>query len=239
MKLIFVCSVIILSCLAILVSSTDSRIDVRHEFTCPICGVRFEAEETISQFQTGMRLDLKPLGAVAAPLPLPVCPSCSFVIFEEELAEDEKQVLTEYVNSEEYQQMAKKHPSYYLLAKIYERLEKDKSQIAHMYLKASWQAEDNPDRCNEYLEESLKNLIAHFSESPERDEDWETKQVLAGEIERRLGKYEEAKDRFMELKSLPEFQGNFLEKVINFELTLIQAGDTKPHELGEVEPTDR
>jgi uncharacterized protein (DUF2225 family) len=239
MKVIFVCSVIILSCLAILVSSPDSRIDVLHEFTCPICGETFEAEETISQYQTGMRIDLKPLGAVAAPPPLPVCPSCGFVVYEQELVEDERQVLSEYVNSEEYQQMAKEHSSYYLLAKIYEQLERDKSLIAHMYLKASWQVEDNPDRCNEYLEESLKNLNAEFSESPERDEDWETKQVLAGELERRLGKFEEAKDRFMELKYLPEFQGNFLEKVIDFELILIQAGDTKPHELSEVEKANR
>jgi uncharacterized protein (DUF2225 family) len=193
----------------------------------------------MSQYQTGMRLDLKPLGAVVAPAPLAVCPSCHFVVFEEDLAEDEKQLLSEYVKSKEYQEMEKEHPSYYLLAKIYERLERDKALIAHVYLQSSWQVEDNPDRCNEYLEESLNYLKAYLSADPERTEDWATKQVVAGELERRLGKFEDAKERFSELKYMAEFQGNLLEKIIDFQLTLIQAGDTKPHELSEVEMADR
>ena len=32
------------------------------------------------------RLDLKPLGAVYAPPPVPVCPECGFILFDQETA---------------------------------------------------------------------------------------------------------------------------------------------------------
>ena len=191
MKTIFAISITFLTCFALLVSSTSSMMKIRVDVTCPLCGTKFRAEEVISEYKTGMRLDMKPLGAVAAPWPLAVCPSCHFVVYNQVLPERDKRILSEFVQSEEYRRLVKKWPSYYLLAKLFEQLPGSKEVIAHMYLKASWQVEDDPTKCKESLAESLKFLNAAFAEESGMEQEWPTGQRLAGELERHLGEFGE------------------------------------------------
>ena len=67
MKTIFAISIIFLSCFALLVSSSSSMTKIRVDVTCPLCGTKFKADEVISEYKTGMRLDMKPLGAGTNP----------------------------------------------------------------------------------------------------------------------------------------------------------------------------
>lgn len=68
--------------LAALLSATTVNALTIHEAdrTCPLCKTEFKAHLAGSGTQFGMRLDLKPLGAIAAPWPVAVCPKCHFVL---------------------------------------------------------------------------------------------------------------------------------------------------------------
>ena len=57
------------------------------EKTCPLCTTEFKAHLAGSGTQFGMRLDLKPLGAIAAPWPVAVCPKCHFVLLGDDLSD--------------------------------------------------------------------------------------------------------------------------------------------------------
>ena len=57
-------------------------------------------------------------------------------------------------------------------------------------------------------------------------------ELVAGEIERRLGKFDLAEVRFNRLKKLPEFQdARNVSDIISYQLVLIAAKDTGPHEI--------
>jgi hypothetical protein len=90
----------------LLVPTDSPALVIQVKMTCPICGGQLLAIYGLSEFQTGMRLDLKPLGPDAGPPPLPVFPTCHFVIYEEKIPEAEKQILAEFIKSEDYQILA-------------------------------------------------------------------------------------------------------------------------------------
>jgi uncharacterized protein (DUF2225 family) len=204
------------------------------EQSCPVCQNTFKATLDTSGFQCGMRLDLKPLGMVAAPMSVAVCPKCHFVIFSDDMDDEELAKCRLIVASEEYKSLSNR-ASYYLMGFLFEKLEKSPFLIAHTYLKASWQEETDPDRHAEDLKKSLEYFQAYHSTAEEEDDAWRTSQIVAGEIERRLGRFEDARDRFEKLKKMEAFQGNFLEKVVAFELELIGKKDTAPHAVSEIE----
>ena len=58
--------------------------------TCPLCATAFEAELDLSGTQFSQRLDLKPIGPIAAPWRLAVCPQCHFVLYTDELSGEER-----------------------------------------------------------------------------------------------------------------------------------------------------
>ena len=57
--------------------------------TCPLCKTEFDTMVAMSGTQFGRRLDLKPLGPIAAPWPIPVCPKCKFVLYSDNIPKDE------------------------------------------------------------------------------------------------------------------------------------------------------
>jgi hypothetical protein len=239
MNVIFRCLAIFITCYALLLPTASATLEIEVDITCPICGTESSYPKRFSQFRTGMRLDLKPLGPKAGPPSLPVCPSCHFVIYEENLPEAEKQVFSKYVWTEGYQRLSKEWPSYYLLAKLFEEIKGEDVSIANAYLRASWQVEDDPDRCSHCLDKSLEYLDRYLIYPGTQNDEWPTLQVLAGELERRLGEFVRAKNRFLVLSCMPQFQGNILEEIIRFQLKLIEANDKEPHALSEMEQAEK
>src|SRR5262245_48698537 len=111
------------------------------EETCPLDGTTFTTTRAISGTQWGCRLDGKPLGPIAAPWPVPVCPTDHFVLYKSTFDPEEVAKLRPFVHSPAYQDQVPGNSSYYLMATIFEFLGESPKTIAHTYLQASWQVE--------------------------------------------------------------------------------------------------
>lgn len=121
---------------------------------CPLCKREFKALVDISGTQIDMRLDLKPIGPISAPLLVPVCPNCKFVIYDDIIVEDEVLQCKGIIESDEYQQHSER-ASYYLFGLLFQKLGKNELNVAHLFLKASWQEEEDETYYKEDLELSL------------------------------------------------------------------------------------
>lgn len=202
------------------------------EISCPLCETTFKTSRAVSGTVWGRRLDLKPLGPIASPWPIPVCPNCRFVNYKDKFDNEEVERLKLFVKSQEYQNLAKNHSSYFLLAKIYEFTGMDHLTLAHTYLQASWQVEaDHQEKCTQYLEKSLRNFEKFLLTYDKKDDRWVNAELLCGEIERRLGYFEKAKNRFDRLESLQEFRKDILRRIIFTQIYLIGIEDSRPHEF--------
>lgn len=209
------------------------------EFTCPLDGTKFKATVDLSGTSFGSRLDLKPIGPTAAPWRLPVCPMDHFIVVRQDYTEAERDLLKNYVRSQEYRDLAKTHSTYFLLAKIYEVLGEDDWKIAEAYLQGSWQVEARDAECMEYLEASLLHAKRFLEKKPKHDETWKTAEMLSGELERRLGRFEEAQKRFKRLRRLSEFKEDRLARIIRYQLNLIKWRNTLSQKVPEPGREDR
>ena len=199
------------------------------EFLCPIDKTTFESNVQSSFYVQGMRLDLKPLGAVLAPEPVPVCPKDHFVVLDYEPEDLDK--LKDYIPSAEYQQFAKEHSaSYALVAKILEYLGATPSDVGYAYLQASWQVEDQPHQNVQYLTESLKLFRQALEGHLEVTSDSISLELLATELERRLGHFDLAENRLRRIKSGQIALEGFLLEIVDYQLQLVANGDRGPHE---------
>jgi len=179
-----------------------------------------------------MRLDLKPLGPIAAPWSVPKCPTCHFIVFQNELKDSEKKALLQLVNSKEYRDIAQDNSTYFLLAKVYETIGMNNLEIAHTYLKASWQVENDSQKYPRYLEASLAKFAAFLASNKEKSTSYIQAELVSGEIERRLGKFDQALSRFNRLKTLPDFTGpKHIASIIALQIELIDSKDSGPHEI--------
>ena len=146
------CGFVILVAMALaMVTTTRASTIFMSDETCTLCKTKFKAKLAGSGTQFGMRLDLKPLGAIEAPWPVAVCPKCHFVLFADKYKAAELAKLRLYVKTKEYQDWGKTRSSHFLMAKLLSELDRDDIDLAHVYLKASWQEESN----KKYLEEDL------------------------------------------------------------------------------------
>jgi len=204
------------------------------EVTCPLDGTKFKSPAPLRGGRVGMRLDLRPVGFMDVPPRFPVCPNNHFVVYKDKFTDAELEHLKKYVLSPEYQNMAKDNAYYFLLAKIFEYLGENDWLISNAYLKASWQVEDKPEKEKQYLDLSLQHVNKYLSAgTKEEDRTWQTAQMLAGEMERRLGRFDDAKKRFTELGKLKEFKEGINAAIITTQLDLIAKKDTAPHDLPE------
>ncbi len=206
------------------------------EMTCPVCGTKFTTIMDISGYNPGERLDLKPLDPIAVPKRIPVCPKCSFVLYEYDLPNEEREKLRGFLKSPQYQQLlAQKHTSYFLLARILTFMDYPSFDVAYAYLKASWQVEQlDSKRYFSYLESCLASLRG----LPEDGKEWTTAQVLIGEILRLLGKFDEAHQHFMLLLHKPEFKKEPYRTYISIETELISSKDRSPRKGPDIVLTE-
>jgi hypothetical protein len=202
------------------------------KFKCPIDGVKFETEMDMSGTQFGMRLDLKPLGPIASPWRLAVCPRCHFVLFKDKLDRDERSKLKPFILSGEYQAIAKKNSPYYCLAKIFELLGETEESQAICLLKASWEVESDRQMYERYLRETRTVLDRYIAKSSNKSSKWwPTAQFLVGEISRLLGEFEAARNQFQQLQGKAGFEDESMQVMIEFELELIEKLDSSPHQV--------
>jgi hypothetical protein len=179
------------------------------------------------------RLDLKPIGPIAAPALLPICPEDGFVVYKETFSEDEITTLRPWVESDEFRRMTREESPYYRVAQTLERLSAPDDTVASIYISASWEVESDPDRYRRYLALAISRIDSyrsHIKAGKAAQDGWpaEAAALLAAELERRLGQFEAARRRLTPLAEDSDLEGNLLE-VIRYELELIEQSDAGPH----------
>ena len=169
--------------------------------TCPIGGKKFTAPVISAYVIDAVRLDLKPLGALIAPNPLPVCPDNGFVVYKKQFSKAEIAAIRPIVLSADYRRLRRGPTDYYMAAYVKERVGADDYDLGQTYLQASWEAErERPDLVDHYRALALEKLDAFLKKNASHSEQWWTASLLVGDLERMLGNFDAAEAR---LKSLP------------------------------------
>lgn len=218
--------------LALLLSITHSTFALTFrdvEIVCPIDGKRFTQALAMSGTQFGLMLDLRPTGAIAAPWPLPVCPDNQFVIYRKDFAEDDIAKLRRFVASPEYAALSTE-TTYYRAARLEALLGGSDELVADLLLNATWQAR-TPDEYTRYASDALSAHRAVLSRVGGDRNERADRELVAGELERRLGYFREAQARFERLQKTKEFKKGIRADMVRLQLRLIQDKDTSPHQV--------
>jgi hypothetical protein len=183
--------------IATAVASSSSMMSAANAFTsyqtvvtCPVGGQSFTATMMGSFFQSGMRLDFKPIGALIAPYPYPVCPANGFVVYRDNFSDAEIDAISAIVLSDDYRAQRTHNTDYFMIAYVKERLGADSYEIGSTYLRASWEAERvAPDLVDRYRKFALEAFDTFLNGKETGTEKWWTAAVLAVEMHRLLGEF--------------------------------------------------
>jgi len=210
------------------ISSASTTAEVRVK--CPIGGKTFKTVEAMSGTQFGTNLDQKPFGAILAPWPIAKCPDNGFVVYKKDFTKDELDRLQAYVMSDEYQALQKIESNYYLAATLLTRMDTPAEQIAYAFLQSTWEVEAD-SRYRRYAEKTLAHFESVIAKPPAAFDkaDIAFYKQIAGEMERRLGRFDAAKKRFDALIGAPDVKGTTLEQVVAQEIELVKSGDSATH----------
>lgn len=208
----------------------------QEDFVCPLCTNRFSTFMDASGTQMGMRLDFKPLGPIAAPWSVAVCPRCRFVLYQGArgtYTKAEVKDLKAFVASPSYAGLPTNAPSYQRLALIREHLKQPSADIGWAWLQASWQVESgqNSGLCHQCLTNSARAFDAALAVAKAGDKAYITAALLRGELHRRLGEMKQAREWFQHLQVEPAFKTNYFPRLIRQQLSLIATGNTAPQNL--------
>lgn len=194
---------------------------------CPIDGVSFTTYQVMSGTQSGMYLDLKPIGAIAAPWPIPKCPSNGFVIYKAKFSGEELTKLRLYVETQEYQAMQRIETNYYLAAKLQQKMFETAAVIAATLLRATWEARPG-EQYTRYATEALSAYKQALQQIYTDQTQLVTDQLVAVELERRLGKFEEAQFRLSSLPKRGDLKAAKLGYIVELQLRLVGQRDARP-----------
>jgi hypothetical protein len=196
------------------------------EYECPICGEKFDYVTQISYSIFGRNLDFKPFGAVCIPTPVPKCPKCNFVFFEKLFSEEEINRINEKLQANNIFELEPDMPNYYYLAKEYELLDKKIDEIIYYYHSAIWENDD------EKLFDKIANIVmAYFEKIHNTNENYYIYKLIEIDFLRRLKKFKMATDLIELLKIDSNFPKNNFDKILNYQLELIEKNDINEHEM--------
>jgi hypothetical protein len=165
------------------------------EVTCPLTGEKFKAHFIASYTQFGVRLDMRPYGAMTSPAPIPKCPGSRFPVYRENFSATELTTLRALVETAEYKAARAAHTDYYMMIWIERRLgvAVEPWRLANILLRAAWQAEGgDAARLAAYRAEARDAFDAAASDPGAPAERKLTAQLLAAEMDRLLGRFDKA-----------------------------------------------
>ena len=202
------------------------------EMTCPIDGKRFKFEGAPPASPNRvLNLDMKPAEPEIAPWPLPKCPENGFVIYQSKFSESKIRKFRQFVQSDAYRSIVDVHTTHYLAAVLRKRVEEPLYDIAWSLAQATWEVASDAVRYKQYAEEAL----AAYEQLPEGNalprRQRVLKEMMSGELERRLGLFDAAKKRFIGIRDQAEFTTPTLQRVFQLQLKLISAKDTGIHRM--------
>lgn len=207
--------------------------------TCPLDGKPFTYQAVASYTQFGMQLDLRPIGALVAPIPLPVCPESGFVVYREDYSEQDIAFFRDLVRTSEYRTIREDNTDYFVAAHQVDRLDGDSWTIAFLTLQATWEVQDQPAMYRRYAELALERFEtagATLSRGGEDAEKWWVAKLIPVNLHRRLGRFEAARLMLAELPYLDEPEDSGVRQVGLRLRDLIAAKDPAP---AEVAPRDQ
>lgn len=201
--------------------------------TCPVClaEVSYREQMSATVFDTG--LDFRPVGMIISPPPLPVCGECGFVVFAASAAPRELAAWRAAAALPEYRALAGRG-AYYRKAFLYQKLGRDRSDIAEAYLKASWEEEREPEKEKEDLGLALANLEPSLAEAGEGSDDWVVLQYLRAELLRRLSRFPEAERALASLRGREAAKLPGFSDFVKYERKLCGRKDASPRAIGEM-----
>ena len=197
---------------------------------CPIGGERFSYETPPPLASRETYLDQRPVDR-NAPWPLAKCPGNGFVIYRENLPAGRLDKLRAFVKTDEYQQLSKSHTTRYLEAAMRRHLGDSPYAIAWSLLQASWEATDDPARYKQYATEALAAYDSIPLESLPRIRQRIFKRMISAELARRLGQFDSALDRLLEMRDNAELSKPFFQSIVELQLKLVRAKDSGPHRI--------
>ncbi|MGE4459584.1 MAG: hypothetical protein AB7D31_10025 [Stenotrophomonas sp.] len=221
--------------LAALAAPAAAMTFMKVDYVCPIGGERFSASTMGSGTSFGHFLDGRAHGAIQSPWPLVECPGNGFLLFREAFDKTELEALGAYVQSADYQRLRGTETSYWRLAQLLRVVGAPAAEQAGALQRASWQA--SPAQYPRYVAAASAAFARQCPDGQAaRDGQWLYCQMLLGEWERRLSRFEPARARFNGL--LPQVEalvtGPDRERVarqfaaeIAQQLQLIDAGDSR------------
>lgn len=169
--------------------------------TCPLTGETFTHQAVNSWFRSGMQIDLKPLGALVAPVPPPVCPDSGFVVYREDFSETDIAFFRTLVATPEFREIRDGNSDYFVAAYQAEQRGEERLDVAFLMLQASWEADAEPVRYARYA----RIAMTHFEDydrsgaAERQSETWWTVKLLIVNFHRRLGEFDTAADLLAEL----------------------------------------
>ncbi len=216
---------------------------LEQEFLCPVCGTHWTQRIESSGHAKGLRLDLRQLGDVVDPPTLPQCSKCRFPLFSDRLIaqanDPAKQQafkrLRTFVLGADFQMLASKNPPYFALAQVQQLLGAPHRVVALSYLRASWQVEDREAASRRLLEKAHGHYVLALAESAAGSRQQGDLSLLCGEIERRLGKWDDAEKRFRDLEASGLLKGTPQAGIPALQLRLIAQRDPAPRPLDGVD----
>ena len=200
-------------------------------FACPLDGVEFEAMQDFSGFAAGQRLDLKKLGAISQPPALAKCPRCGFPLYTKHPDAAEVARLREIVTGARFRAEALPARPWFALAILREELRADPFQIGWTYLNASWEAEEEAGDYPLAAERALTwfdRAADALRKDRGRTKDRLTARYLGVELCRRLGLFDEARQRLNRLSGASDAALPWLACALEAQASLIAAREAAP-----------
>lgn len=197
---------------------------------CPIDGASFawQGPPPLASRQT--YLDQRPVDP-SYPWPHAKCPDNGFVLYKSSFSQAEITKLRAFVLSDRYQSLSKTHTTHYLEAVLRRHLGESSYAVAWALVQASWQTAADPVRYKQYAGEALALYDSISLEKLPEIRHRILKRMISGELARRLGRFESARERFLEMRDSAELSKPFYQRIVELQLKLVRARDSRSHRI--------
>lgn len=215
---------------------------------CPLDETALETPGRVVGQQTGLRLDLRPVGEGALERPLTRCPRCQLIVDPHLVGEDDREAARRLVATASYQEEARGRSDHALRALLVAELRPQSSEVAFEWLRASWELEGGAAApWRRATERALAAFVLLGQQPVEMDFDFDgvssleqrrTAQLMQVELLRRLERIPEALAALDAFAVQPELQRGAYATLVRVERSLLERKDSSPQPFPDVAPFD-
>ena len=196
------------------------------ELTCPLDESTVRVPAILIGPQTGVGLDLRPLGVPQPPVGR--CAKCGLPLpFPLSFDKREEVKIRGVLASAEYRAALARWSNRALRALVISSVSGDLWKVARAWLEASWDGD-----CKDCLARAVQafgEIKREASDEAHEGDRVRTSNFLKVELSRQLGKFDEATAQLAALEARPEFQRGVYPGLVRAESSLISARDAAPH----------